>query len=70
MARDARLETDEDFIVSPKYENSIRKILEDYPDGVPPSVICKVMCITPEQLESIYKSALKKLKTCVGGEDE
>lgn len=70
VARDQRLDNDEDFIVSQKYENSLKKILEDYPDGVPPSVICKVMCITPEQLDTIMKSAMSKLRSRLVEEED
>lgn len=61
-----RIENEVDFVDAPLYNNSMKALLEEYPDGVPDTVICKVMHITPEKLDTIYKRALKKLKIAMG----
>lgn len=61
-----RIQNEVDFIDAPKYNNSLKTLMEEYPDGVPDKVICKVLHISPETLDGIYKRALKKLKTAMG----
>jgi hypothetical protein len=60
--RDKRIDEDRDFINSPKYNNSLKKLLDEHPDGVSDSVICRVLKIEETELESIYLKALMKLK--------
>ena len=65
MARDERLDIDEDFILSPKHGNSLRKLLKAQPNGVSNDTIGRVMDLSPEEVERIYKSALRKLRVLV-----
>jgi len=58
-----KIETEEDWIDSPKYNNSIRYLIEKkYPDGAPDDVIAKVMLMTEEEVEEIYQLCIKKLR--------
>jgi hypothetical protein len=61
-----RIENEVDFIDAPAYNNSLKTLMEAYPDGVPDTVICKVMHMTTETLDMTYKKAIKKLKTAMG----
>jgi hypothetical protein len=61
-----RIQNDVDYIDFPKYDNSIKQLVEDYPDGVPDTIICKAMHITPETLEKLHKSAIRKLQKSFG----
>ncbi len=63
---DGRIENEVDFIDAPAYNNSLRALMEAYPDGVPDTIICKVMHMSPETLENTYKKALNKLKNSMG----
>jgi hypothetical protein len=63
VARDERIDTDDDFVVAPKYGNSLKELIKHYPNGVPQSVICRALGITNEQYEKIYSSAILKLRT-------
>lgn len=65
-----KIANDPDFINSPKYNNSLASFIEEHPEGVSDSVICKVLCITPEELLCIYKCAILKLRTAYGVDDE
>ena len=60
--RDPRIETDSDFIVAPKHGNSLNKLLENNPDGVPDSVICKALQLSQEEIDKIYETAIMKLR--------
>ena len=63
--RDSRIETDKDFVVSKKHNNSLSRLLADYPDGVPDRVICKVLQILPEDLKKTYRCAIIALKASI-----
>ncbi len=60
--RDIRIDSDPDFIVSPKYNNSLQELLDANPDGVPDSIIAKVLRMSQEEIDKTYKSAIMKLK--------
>lgn len=64
--RDPRISSDADFVLSKKHENSLNKLMQEYPDGVPDRVICKVLQITPEELKRYYKCAIVNLKKSIG----
>jgi len=57
-----KISRDFDYIHAPKHSNSLREFLAYYPDGAPDSVICKALCITQQELEDLYNSAITKLK--------
>jgi hypothetical protein len=61
-----RIERDLDYINSPKYDNSLTKLLSCHPNGVSDHVICKVLCITQRELDNIYESAIMKLREGMG----
>lgn len=64
-ARDPRLDSDDDFVLSSKHGNSLRRLMEDYPDGAPDGVICKTLDLTPEALQETYDRAILKLRQAV-----
>lgn len=61
-----KLMEDEDFIDYPKFKNSLKKLIDKYPDGVDNETIAKVLDITEEEVEQIYQSAIKKLQARLG----
>ncbi len=60
--RDPRLENDKDFIISKKHSNSLKKLLDSYPQGVPDGVISRVLQIPPEDVRSTFTKAIDFLK--------
>lgn len=62
-ARDRRIDTDEDFVVSPKHGNSLKRLMDDYPDGAPDNVICKALDMTPAELQTTFERAIVKLRS-------
>ena len=64
--KDPRLSSDPDFIHSVKHNNSLSELLKQNPNGVSDAVICRILCLTPEELQSLYNSAIMKLRTTLG----
>ncbi len=57
-----KLNTDPDYIYSKKFSNSLTAIIEKYPDGVPDTIIAKVLKIKPTQFNIVFDRILEKLK--------
>lgn len=58
-----KIARDHDFINAPKYDNSLKKFLDQNPDGAEDDeVICKALCITQKELEDMYQCAILKLR--------
>lgn len=60
-----KLLEEEDYIDCPKFNNSIRDLINQNPDGVNDELIAKVLNISVEDVEKIYQSAIKKLKNSI-----
>ena len=61
-----KLMEDEDFIDYPKFKNSLKKLIDKYPDGIDNETIAKVLDMTEEEVEQTYQSAIKKLQARLG----
>lgn len=57
-----KIEQEEDFIYCPRLGNSLKKLIERYPDGIDDERIQKVLLISAEELSEIYTSAIEKLR--------
>ncbi len=57
-----KLIQEEDYIDCPKFNNSIKQLIEKNPDGVDDETIAKVLNMTPQEVEETYQNAIKKLK--------
>jgi hypothetical protein len=53
---------DGDFVDMPKFGNSLNKMLDAYPDGVPETLIKKALHLTQKELDDIYNCAIIKLR--------
>lgn len=60
---DQRIHSDPDFVIAPKYNNSLKKLLKNYPDGCSIAVICKALQISTDEYEKLLASALEKLRS-------
>ncbi len=56
----------EDFILSEKYDNSLAKLVSAHPDGVPDRLAASVLMVSETELQGLYDSAVKKLRTLMG----
>ena len=61
-----RINTEEDFIDYPKFKNSVKKLIEKYPDGVDDETIAKVLLMTEEEVNEIYLDSIEKIKNKLG----
>lgn len=51
-----------DFVYCPRLGNSLKKLIEKYPDGIDDDRIQKVLLLSSRELEEIYQSAIEKLR--------
>lgn len=64
-ARD-RILNDEDFIYSKRFEYSLAKVEERYPDGVPHRLIAAMLLITEEDVQAHYDRIVRLLRAKMG----
>lgn len=60
------LSTDPDFVYLPRYDYSIAKVVERYPQGAPTGVIASALLMSEEEVEETYETAVKKLRQLMG----
>lgn len=57
-----RIENEIDFVNSPRYENSLKKLMEKNPDGITEDKIAKAMLMEEKEVLDTLISAISKLK--------
>lgn len=57
-----RLMEEEDFIDCPKFNNSIKQLIEKNPEGIDDETIAKILNMSVEEVERTYQNAIKKLQ--------
>lgn len=57
-----RVNTEEDFVHSPRFGNSLRRFLIKNSDGVDNATIAKVLMMTEEEVERLYEEAINELR--------
>lgn len=65
-----RIQTEEDFILAPKYGNSLKKMVNKNSDGVKDDIIAKVLDVTPEEVNDLYEEAISELRKGMLGKDD
>lgn len=58
----SRLESDPDFIASKRFDYSLDKLLERYPDGAPSKVIAQALMVTEEELLELETRIISKIR--------
>ena len=56
------IQNDEDFVDCPKLKNSLKRVLEKYPEGIDTDLMAKLLLISESDLEDTYQSAVVKLR--------
>lgn len=56
------ISTDPDFVYLKRYEYSMAKLMERYPDGAPDHTIAKALMITVEDVERVYQDIVLRLR--------
>lgn len=57
-----KIREDEDYVHCPKMDNSLKKIVNKNPDGLEDAKIADLLCVSVEEVEEIYQSAIKKIR--------
>lgn len=65
-----RIQTEEDYIRYPRFQNSLAKFISKNENGVSDSLIAKVLMITEDRVKKIYQEALSFLKKEMGQNDK
>lgn len=61
-----KLFTDPDWIESKRFDNSLRKALERYPDGAPDRVIAQCLGVSEEEIDPMYTEVVERLRDLLG----
>ncbi len=57
-----RLATEPDFIYSKRFEFSLKKLLDRYPEGAPTKVIAQSLMLTEDELQELEASIIIKIR--------
>lgn len=57
-----RLATEQDFIYSKRFDFSLKKLLERYPEGAPTKVIAQSLMLTEDELQELEASIIIKIR--------
>jgi hypothetical protein len=58
-----KLKKDPDFVVAPRFGNSLQRLVERFPEGVPDDVCAKALNLTTEEVEQLYQKTVRDLRT-------
>lgn len=61
----SKLLKDPDYILTRRFENSVEKLVERYPDGAPDRVIAQALGVEEEEVEPMYQEIINKLRGLV-----
>jgi hypothetical protein len=64
-----KLETDEDYLDLKRFDYSVNKALERYPDGLPDHLLAQGLCISEAQLEERYQTIILRLRSLMKVDD-
>lgn len=57
-----RLEQDPDYILLTRYDNSLKRLLERYPDGAPDRIIGQAIGMSELEVQEAYEAIVRKLR--------
>lgn len=58
-----KIESEPDFIYNKRFEFSLEKCLERYPDGAPPRIVAQSLLMTEDEVEETTRHVVQKLRT-------
>jgi hypothetical protein len=61
----ALINNDPDFIHVKRFDFSMAKLLERFPDGAPDRTIAQALMITPDDVQRIYDDIVERLKVAL-----
>lgn len=65
-----RLENELDYIALKRFDYSLKKLLQRYPEGCPDRIIANALLIAEEDVEEAYDLTVQKLRRIMGVEDD
>ena len=65
-----KINTDPDFINLTKASNSLKKAVEMFPNGMEIQNIAKALLMSEKEVEEVFDSALKKLRSQLLSKDD
>lgn len=57
-----RIDTEPDFVLASNVGNSLKRLTERYPDGVPPHVEARALGRTEKQAQALWASLVRMLR--------
>ena len=57
-----RVKSEEDYIHHKKFDNSLKKFLVKFPDGIEDYAIARVLGMTTEEVKAIYEEAIVAIR--------
>jgi hypothetical protein len=61
-----RIDQEDDFVYMPRFDYSLEKFLDKYPEGANNRLIAQALMMTEEEVEELYKEAVKQLREALG----
>lgn len=61
-----RLLEDPDFVYLPRFNNSLAKLLERYPEGVPEKLQAQALMMTEDEVKALDARVVVKLRRFMG----
>lgn len=58
-----RIMSEPDFVNLKRFDYSLKKLMEKYPDGVTRKVEAQALLMTEEEAEELYQTVVQKLRT-------
>jgi hypothetical protein len=58
-----RLHTDPDFVANKRFDYSLEKLVERFPDGAPDKTIATALMISVEDVPRLYADVMAKLRS-------
>jgi hypothetical protein len=59
------IETDPDFIHVKRFDYSLAKLTDRYPEGAPTKVIAQALMMTEDEVEELYQQIILKMRTAL-----
>ena len=56
------IETEPDFVYMKRFDYSLDKLMERYPDGAPTKIIAQAMMMTEDEVEELYELVIVKMR--------
>ncbi len=57
-----KIESAEDYVYLARFQFSMKKLLERYPDGVPNRLIAQGLLLTEDEVEAKFQAVIRKIR--------